>query len=46
MEGNLNGGFALEWSQDGIVSGDFTGKASYWRNAESQVQEVNFGSEV
>jgi hypothetical protein len=32
MEGTLNGGFALEWSNEGILSGDFSGKACFWRN--------------
>ena len=31
MQGVLGKGFALEWSHGGILSGDETGKAYYWK---------------
>lgn len=45
MEGNLNGGFALEWSSFGILSGDFNGNAFYWPD-NSKVQTLNYGSNI
>ena len=30
MDGNLNGGFALEWSSIGILTGDFEGQAYFY----------------
>ena len=46
LDGNLNGGFALEWSNDGLLSGDFSGKAFYWPNLEGTPQAVEYGSNV
>lgn len=46
MEGNLSGGFALEWSQVGILSGDFAGNAFYWQDPEQAPLVFNYGSEI
>lgn len=46
LNGTLNGGFALEWSFDGLLSGDFTGKACFWKDLEGEAQSVNYGSNV
>lgn len=46
LEGNLNGGFALEWSNDGLLSGDFSGNAFFWANLEGGPQSVQYGSNV
>ena len=30
MDGNLSGGFALQWSKAGILTGDFTGQIYFY----------------
>jgi hypothetical protein len=42
----LNGGFALEWSDTGILSGDFNGKAYFWNDVDQSPLEINYGSNV
>jgi hypothetical protein len=42
LDGSLKGGFALEWSQFGILSGDFEGQAFYWFDDTSKIQ-INTG---
>jgi len=46
LDGSLNGGFALEWSRAGILSGDFNGNAYFWRDMESGLQSLNYGTNI
>jgi histone-binding protein RBBP4 len=46
LEGNLNGGFALDWSEWGLVSGDFDGKAYFWPNPDNLSNVLEYGSSI
>lgn len=42
----LDSGFALEWSQNGLITGDYKGNIVHWNNIEQQPQQYHHPSPV